>query len=190
MIKMKDNKFTILILINVVVYFAAQIFIGQSEYDIYYWFGIQKNLFLDGHEFYRLFTYSFAHGDIVHLIMNMIALYYISDPVIRFTDEKFSFIIYAIAALVSGLGIVFFSSEITVGSSGAIYGLFGVIIYYAIKQYRHGYNEMVVSLLPVIIINIIISFAPDVSLTGHLFGLLAGLIGAFIYDKRKRQQYW
>ncbi|MDL2211878.1 rhomboid family intramembrane serine protease [Erysipelotrichaceae bacterium OttesenSCG-928-M19] len=181
-----NNKFTILIIIYVVIYFAIDLFgrqYGLTSYDL---LGVQKNLVLDYHQYYRVLTYSFAHGDIMHLAVNMIALYSLAEPVIKFTDEKFSVIIYFAAALVSGLGIVFFSNAIAVGSSGAIYGLFGVLIYFALKQAKYGYNQLIVNMLPIIIINLVISFMPGISLMGHLFGLITGLIGSYIYDKKFR----
>lgn len=158
--------------------------------DNYWLFGINKEFIFGNHEYYRIVTAPFAHGDILHLVVNMIALSSLSVPVIRFTDEKFSFIIYFVAALVSSLGVLFFSDALTVGSSGAIYGLFGVLIYFAFKQRKYGYDDMFKSLMPVIFVNLIISIMPGVSLVGHLFGLLAGLVGSYIYDKNRRRQYW
>lgn len=181
-----NKKFGALIIVYIILYFAMTYISGQNGLDIYTMFGIQKDLVLDYHEYYRILTYSFAHGDIMHLAFNMLALYSLVDAVIRFTSEKATIIIYALAALASGLGVLLFSSAFTVGASGAIYGLFGVLIYYALKQRKYGYDDMFRSLLPIIGINLIISFLPGISMVGHLFGLATGLVGAYIYDKRRR----
>lgn len=185
------NKFLILIVINVITYFAANWIANQSGSNIYILMGVQRNLVLDYHEYYRIITYAFAHADVMHLFVNMLALYSLSDPVIRFTDEKFSFIIYLIAIVVSGVGVIIFDANaIMVGSSGAIYGLFGILIYFAIEQALKGNTVMFRSLFPVIVINVIISLMPGISLLGHLFGLLTGLVGAFIYSKVLKKSNW
>lgn len=184
-----NKKFGVLIIIYVISYFVMTYVSMQNGLDIYTMFGLQQDLVCKYHEFYRILTYSFAHGDIMHLAFNMVALYSLVDAVISFTSEKATIIIYTISTLVSAIGVLLLSSAFTVGASGAIYGLFGVLIYYALKQRKYGYNDMFRSLLPVIVINLVLSFLPEVSMTGHLFGLATGLIGAYIYDKKSRQYY-
>lgn len=186
-----NRKFTIIILVNVVLFFlSSMIFKENAQMANYTYFGVEKEMVLGYNQLYRLFTYSFVHADIMHLIMNMIALNSLADIVIRFTSEKFSIAIYFIAAFLSGVGVVLFTNQLTIGASGAIYGLFGVLIYYAIKQLRMGYDEMFKSLAPIIFINVVISFMPGISLIGHLSGLVVGVIGSFIYDKKIRKTYW
>lgn len=187
-----NKKVNVLIIVYIISYFAMTMISNQNGLNIFMMFGIQKNLVLDYHEYYRIITYSFAHASIMHLAFNMIALYSLADVVISFTSEKAAALIYAIAALVSGLGVLVFggSNTVTVGASGAIYGLFGILIYFALKQRKYGYNDMLQSLIPIIVINLIISFMPNVSMVGHLFGLLSGLVGAYIYDRQKRRNYF
>ena len=187
---MRNNKFAILIILNVVVYFATTMYSTRMDSNVYDMFGIQRDLVLSYHEYYRILTAPFTHGDIFHLAVNMIALNALIYPVITFTSEKFSLIIYGVAALVSGITVILFGTAFTVGSSGAVYGLFGVLIYFGIKEYLHGYHDLIKSLGPVIVMNLIISFMPGVSLEGHLGGLVAGLIASFIYDKYVNRRYF
>lgn len=187
----RNRNFTIIILVNVVVFFLISlIYKEDATRASYIIFGVEKTAVLEYNQIYRLLTYSFVHADIMHLVLNMLALNSLADIVIRFTSEKFSIALYFIAAIVSGIGIVLFTNQITIGASGAVYGLFGILIYFSIKQYRMGNSEMFRSILPIILINLFISLAPGISLVGHLGGLIVGLIGSFIYDKKIRKTYW
>lgn len=185
--KFKNNFFMTLIAIYIVLFFGPMI-MGISTSEIYQIFGVQKNLVLDYGEFYRIITYGFFHSDIFHIGFNALALYYIAPIVINFTSKKFTYIVYFIALIVSGIGIVFFSNSIAIGASGAIMGLFGILIFYAIKAAKAGYNDLLRGLMPVIIINVMISLMPGISLSGHLFGIITGIIASVIYDKYIRNK--
>jgi rhomboid protease GluP len=160
---------------------------GGNEYML---FGTQKDLVFSQHQYYRIITYMFDHGGIMHLLMNMVALYSLGMLVPYLTSEKFSVIIYFIAGIGSGIVTSFQSTAVTVGASGAIYGLFGVLIYIGLKEYRLGNKSILKSFGPTIIINIIISFTPGISLMGHLSGLVIGLVGGYIFDKRINKKHW
>ncbi|WP_423363778.1 rhomboid family intramembrane serine protease [Mycoplasma sp. P36-A1] len=193
----RNNKFIIIIALNIVVYaimmmasssYAAS-GVSQSQYT-YLTLGAYGPFVLGENQWYRIITYAFAHADLIHLGMNMLALYSLADPVIRFTSEKFAIIAYFIAAIVSGLGVTFFTDTIVIGASGAVYGLFGILLYYAYKLSKQGYNDLLRAYGPVILINVLISLTPGVSLAGHFFGLLAGVVSAYVYDKKIRRNYW
>jgi rhomboid protease GluP len=167
------------------------IFFAQSEgYEDYLLFGVQKELVYNQHEYYRLITYMFDHGNLMHLVLNMMALYSLASIVPMFMEERFSIIIYFIAGIGSGIATSLQSYTITVGASGAIYGIFGILIYYAYQEYKSGNRAMLRSFAPVIIINLIISFTPGISLVGHVSGFIIGIIGALIYDKKNNRKVW
>lgn len=157
----------------------------------YYMLGTSYESVALNNEWWRIFTYGFVHADIMHLLFNMIALYSLADAVVSFTSTRFALLTYFIALIISGLGATFLAPDTaTVGASGAIYGLFGILIYFAIKLSRQGYHDMFRSLAPVIVINLMITIMPGVSLVGHLAGLVAGLVASFIYDKKFRNRYY
>lgn len=176
------NGFSVLILIYTGIFAIAK-FTGFDTNSIYMYFGVQNHLVFGLGEYYRLISYSFFHADILHLVTNMISLYYLAPIVISMTNKNFSYIIYGISIVVSGLLVALFSQSIAIGASGAIFGLFGIIIYGALKHLRYGYTDMIKQLLPIIVINVFISFLPGISMLGHLGGLLTGIIGTYIYEK-------
>lgn len=181
------NKINILIAINVVVYIFTTYLSNSTGLSTSLLFGANQGLVLENGQFYRIITSMFTHADLVHLLVNMFALNMLAEPVVYFTNQRYALVLYFIAGIASSIGVVLVApASIVVGSSGAIYGLLGVIIYYAIKQYRMGYEDMIKSLGPIIVINLLISFMPNVSMAGHLFGLMAGLLITYIYDKKSK----
>lgn len=179
------NGFSILILLYTGI-FAIGKFTGFTTDSIYLYFGVENHLVFGLGEYYRLVSYSFFHADILHLVSNMISLYYLAPIVISMTSKHFSYIIYGVSIVVSGLLVALFSDSIAIGASGAIFGLFGIIIYGALKRLRHGYTDMILQLLPIIVINIYISLLPGISMLGHLGGLVTGIVGTYIYEKVKK----
>lgn len=161
------------------------ILLRVNDIDLVSLLGVNRYDVLEQYQLYRVFTYGFLHADIIHIGLNMLALISLSSIILYFTSEGFMIRTYFIALITSGIGIVLFSSEstpYTIGSSGAIYGLFGVLIYYAIKYYRRGNKELLNSLITTIILNIAISIMPGISMVGHITGLVTGLILAYIND--------
>jgi membrane associated rhomboid family serine protease len=125
-------------------------------------------------EYYRLFTYMFLHYGLIHLATNMISLWFIGRALeaalgpVRFT------ILYLVAGLGGGVACyVFTPTGGTVGASGAIFGLFAALF---VVLRRLGRDTT--SFIPLLVINIAISFAPGISLAGHLGGLATGAVVA------------
>lgn len=172
----------IIIIINIILFIGPMI-MGISTSELYQVFGVQNYLVLGLGEFYRIITYGFFHSGIFHIGFNLLALYYIAPVVINFTSKQFSYVVYFLALIISGLGVVFFSNSIAIGASGAIMGLFGILIYYGIKAARSGYTSLLRGLMPIIVINVVISLMPGISLSGHLFGIITGIVASAVYDK-------
>lgn len=184
------NKINIIILVNVIIYLLTTYLSTNTGVSVYQLFGVNRALVIEYNEYYRIITSIFVHGGIMHLFFNMIALSYLAAPVINFTSEKFALISFFVTGIASSLGVIIFEANtIAVGASGAIYGLFGVLIYYAIKQYRMGYHGLIKSLGPIIVLNLMISFMPGISMSGHLTGLVVGYVITYFYDKKNRRYF-
>jgi membrane associated rhomboid family serine protease len=133
---------------------------------IHYAYGIT-----DG-EYYRLFTAMFMHYGLIHLAVNMWALWVLGRPL----EAMFGPIRFLGIYLVCGLGgnvAVYLGSPDTnaAGASTAIFGLFGVTFFVLRKL-----NRSVAPLIPILVINLVISFVPGISLWGHLGGLVTGAV--------------
>lgn len=140
-------------------------------------FGLQGASVADG-EWYRLLTGGFLHASLFHIGFNMFALYVLGrllEPAIgtpRFVALYF-------ASLFAGsFGALALSGplEVTVGASGAVFGLFGAAFLIARSR---GMGTIASELGFLLAINLALSFVlPRLSIGGHLGGLAGGLICA------------
>jgi membrane associated rhomboid family serine protease len=139
-------------------------------------------------EYWRLWTVTLLHSpsDPLHLIFNMYALYLAGTIVERWYGSwRFLGFYLACAAAGSTSSFVFGGDVPSVGASGAIFGLFGVLL--AAGRLHHPVDRqsrgVVSQLMALIVINIVFGFASGGSIdnAAHLGGLAAGLwLGALI----------
>lgn len=141
-------------------------------------------------QWWRLVATGFLHIGLLHLVMNMIALWVIGKDLELVLGRARFAAVYALA-LLGGSTAVFLFGDLdspVAGASGAVYGLMGGI---AVAAFR-----LRVSLRPVLIviaINIVFTVSlPGISLLGHLGGLLTGAVAtaALVYAPRARQAVW
>lgn len=164
-----------LILINVIIY-VLMYHMGYERYFIenysVWGYGIIKN-----NEFYRLITGAFLHGDIFHLLFNMYALFVIGTQIESFMGKAKYLIIYFFSAIVGSLFSIVLNNTISIGASGAIFGLLGSLLYFG-YHYRVYLGGVIKSqILPLIIINLAIGFlGENIDNFAHIGGLVGGIL--------------
>ena len=174
-----------LIAINVAVYVAG---LSQSSSDA---LGGRTGFTRDGGllafdvahgDWWRVVSSGFLHAGLIHLGFNMFALWILGSQIesaigrLRFT------IAYFVSMLAGALGVLIISpNSLTVGASGAIFGLFGLAL---AAQRAMGINIWQSGLGGVLLINLAFTFGvPGISIGGHLGGLVGGyLCGALLYE--------
>jgi membrane associated rhomboid family serine protease len=137
-------------------------------------FGVFGPAIADG-EWYRIVTGGFLHGGLIHILFNMYALYILGtllEPAIgtpRFLG------IYFVSLLAGSFGVIIQSPDtLTVGASGAIFGLFAAAFLVARGRRLEGVAAQLGILL---LINLAFTFSiPHISVGGHLGGLVGGLL--------------
>ena len=181
----------IIIVLNLMVFLYGMLHSNDELINI---FGNNYELVQKG-QFYRLLTCMFVHGSIMHLLLNMYALYTIGPVVERYYGKSKYIFIYLVSGLLGSVfSSVFMSAgSISIGASGAIFGLLGSICYFTYYYRATLQGILRESIVPVIIINLIIGFMlPSVDLVAHIGGLLGGILvsmGLGIGDKyRKNDQ--
>ncbi len=128
---------------------------------------------VDGGEYYRLITAMFLHYGIIHLALNLYALWVLG----RSLEAALGPIRFGALYLLCGLGgnvacDLFAPNSLSAGASTAIYGLFAA--YFLILR-RLGRDASAV--IPIIVINVVLTFTiPGISIAGHLGGLVTGAI--------------
>ena len=142
-------------------------------------------------EIYRLITHMFLHNGIIHIFFNMYSLYIVGPRVEDFYGKwKFLFI-YLLSGLSGGLlSVAMNISGGSVGASGAIFGLFGALLYFG-YNYRGYIGAMIKSqILPIVIYNLIIGFfIPGIDMWGHVGGLLGGLVVSYMLGTIENKKY-
>ena len=145
-----------------------------------------KTLVLGNHEFHRLITYGFVHTEFFHLFMNMYALYSIGPAMERVYGKKKFLLALLVSIFVGGLAVMAGSyNEVSLGLSGGLYGLLAMLLVYAIETGAIRNPRIARTFMSVLIINILISFMPSVSLLGHFGGFIAGALLGIIFSKKE-----
>ena len=171
----KDPIITkILITINIVI-FILQLVLG---WDIVANFGANYAPFVKSGKFYVLFTSMFIHGNLIHLLFNMYALYIIGPQVESFYGKiKYLAIYFGSGILGALLSDIFLQNSISVGASGAIFGLLSSIVYFG-YHYRAYLDTVIRSqIMPLIIFNIFLGIViTNIDTFCHIGGLIRGVL--------------
>ena len=133
-------------------------------------------------EWWRLVTGGFLHAGLLHIGLNMFALWILGSQLEPAIGRLRFGVIYGVSLLAGSLGVMLLSPESpTVGASGAIFGLFGLAV--AIQLSR-GINIWQSGLGTILLINLAFTFGvPGISIGGHLGGLAGGfLCGVLLHE--------
>jgi membrane associated rhomboid family serine protease len=140
-------------------------------------FGLQGFAVSDG-EWYRLLTGGFLHAGVIHLLFNMFALYVLGQLLEPGIGTPRFLALYFASLFAGSFGALALTDpgQVTVGASGAIFGLFGAA--FVIARGR-GMNTIASEIGFVLLINLALTFGiSGISIGGHLGGLLGGLLCA------------
>ena len=123
-----------------------------------------------GGEFYRLLTSMFLHYGPLHLLLNMAGLWIFGRPLEAAFGPLRFLALYMLAGLGGSVAVYLFEPRaLTAGASGAVYGLVGAY-FVVLKRLKLDTSAVV----PYLIFLILYSFIGNVSLSGHLGGLVFG----------------
>lgn len=136
------------------------------------------------HQGWRLITCMWLHGGVFHLLANMLSLLVIG---IRL-EQEFGFVRIGLLYVISGLGgsllsALFIQSNISVGASGALFGLLGGMLSELITNWTIYANKVaaMVTLVIIIAINLSVGILPHVDNFAHLGGFLSGFLLGFVF---------
>lgn len=181
-----------LIAINVVVFLAELVSgvsllgnsFGGSKIILH---GALYGPFVASGDYWRLVTSGFLHFNLWHIAFNMYALYILGtmlEPAIG--HVRFA-LIYFVSLLAGSFGALIVNPHsITVGASGAVFGLFGAAI---LEMRSRGIDPMSTGLPLWLGINLLFSFTFNgISVGGHIGGLVGGaLAGVAIAELGRRR---
>ena len=134
-----------------------------------------------GGEYWRLLSSIFLHGGILHLACNMYSLYVIGPQVESFYGKFKYLFIYLFSGITGSILSLAFSSSnvVSVGASGAIFGLLGAILYFGYHYRVYLGNVLKSQIVPIIILNLGIGFMiSGIDNFAHIGGLIGGIFAA------------
>jgi membrane associated rhomboid family serine protease len=177
----------ILIGINVVVFLinlAQGSSLGQVQGTLFEKGALFVPGGLDQGEWWRLITAAFLHANLLHLAFNMLVLWFVGAPVEQAIGRGRFLAIYLVSGLAGSAGAILFSpNAVTVGASGAIFGIFGA----ALVLEMQGSDVLGGQALGLIVINLIFTFAiPNISVGGHVGGLIGGALSMLAFSRLGR----
>ena len=179
-----------LIVVNVIVYIISA-FTGDLLYNIG---ALESDLPSHWGDWYQLLTSMFLHADLMHVAGNMILLYLAGDVVERACGHVFFTVLY----MVSGFGgsalsivhdLVKHVDCISVGASGAVFGIVGALLYLTIFS-RGNYKGITTGRVVFMIIYMLSlgHATPSINNAAHVGGVLTGFAVMIGYTNWKMYQ--
>ena len=183
---------SIIIVLNVMMGIVVAASGGFTIANLYSWGALWPPAVTYQNEWYRLVTSMLLHGNVFHLLMNMYVLVYIGGFMERFIGSLRYIALYVIAGITASLAVVYLgnSNVITVGASGSIFGIMGALFLMTFIQKDALPGPIIYQIRLLTLINLgITAFIPEISIFGHLGGLVTGMIIFYIFhlirDKNK-----
>ncbi|MGW5096098.1 rhomboid family intramembrane serine protease [Streptomyces nodosus] len=182
----------VLIGINLAV-FLVQLSLGDRFTERFFLVG---QAYIDAHgplegvaegQWYRLLTSMFLHGTYIHILFNMLSLWWIGGPLEAALGRARYLALYFASGL-AGSALTYLiaaPNQASLGASGAIFGLFGAT---AVLMRRLRYDMRPVIVL--LVINLIFTFGwHNIAWQAHIGGLVGGvLVGyAMVHAPRERR---
>ncbi|MCX6001311.1 MAG: rhomboid family intramembrane serine protease [Chloroflexi bacterium] len=177
----------VLIIINIVVYLAIN-FAAFAGGSIVQYLALSRTTVMT--EPWTILTSMFTHMDFMHLLANMVTLYFYGSFLNRITGTRTFLWIYFGGGLLSALAVLLLSNPMsyTIGASGAIFALGGAlaVLVPMIKVFIFPIPVPMPLWVAILIGFLILAFIPGVSWQGHLGGLLFGLAAGWYLRGRLR----
>jgi len=136
-----------------------------------------------------VFFAPFLHGGWAHLVSNLVPFAILAWLVCQYSVKRF-WLVFTGTALLGGLLVWLFGrSNIHVGLSGVIYGLWGYLICYGIMH--RSFKAILISIAVVVLYSgLIWGVFPQrihISFESHLFGAISGAFMGYLMAKRDKK---
>lgn len=199
--KPKISVSKLIILANILVYISMALLTGidsalQPKTSTLLAWGADYGPYTLYGEEWRIISSIFLHSGFLHIAMNMVILNDISKTVERLLGSFKFLIMYLIAGAGGSLFSLFFTPVgVSVGASGAVFGVFGALMAFLLLHRKEIPNAIFVesfkSLFAFVLLNILIGFASQhTDNAAHIGGLLFGFLEGLVLLNRKALSSW
>src|SRR5688572_3719214 len=147
--------------------------------------GANLNPFTLGGQPWRIVTSMFLHFGIIHVLLNMFALYFLGTSLEPAIGTLRYLLLYFFCGIAAGLASLLFNIYTpSAGASGALFGLFGYRLAADIIGSFHDRKKLLVVFINFIVFVIITAFVAipfTVDMAAHIGGCIAGLLLAIFH---------
>ncbi|XWS28827.1 hypothetical protein CRYUN_Cryun25bG0104900 [Craigia yunnanensis] len=166
--------------------------LGPSSYTLEKMGALEVSKIVHRHQAWRLISCIWLHAGVFHILANMLSLVFIG---IRL-EQEFGFVRIGLLYLIAGFGgsllsSLFIQTGISVGASGALFGLLGSMLSELITNWTIYANKLaaLLTLILIIIINLAVGILPHVDNFAHIGGFLSGFLLGFVFLIRPQFGY-
>lgn len=144
----------------------------------------------DPSQLWRLLTAVFVHIGLEHFVLNMITLYYLGRLAEDLFGSKAFLAIYLLSGIMGNVFVAIFTPDaVAAGASTALFGVFGTIGALRFIVQSPYIRHLSQSYTSLILVNLIFSFMPGISMAGHIGGLVAGVLLAYVFPVRGEARF-
>lgn len=162
------------------IWFGTWTSLTNTNIEVLILMGAKVNPLIASGEVWRLFTAIFLHSGVMHLLFNLYALYALGPLLEGYTGHIRFLTIFLVAGLFGSLFSYAFSGPVSVGASGAIFGLLGGTTVFFLR-YRNNFGgqgrAILQNMVVVLALNFVIGLGSGfIDNWGHLGGLVGGAL--------------
>jgi membrane associated rhomboid family serine protease len=185
------NILWFLIALNVVIFIIELVIGGEPINEVVDFLGLTPDELLQ--QPWTIISSMFVHGSVLHILFNMISLYFLGSFFIRAAGEKSFLAVFFLGGLAGNILFALLANPFStgIGASGAVFALGGAL---AVMVPRVPvfifFIPVPIPLWVAILILFLFSFLPRIAWQAHLGGLLLGLIAGLILRRRRRIYYF
>lgn len=180
----------LIIAINIFMFIALEINGGSTNVANLIDLGAKYNPAMIDGEWWRVISSMFLHIGLLHLFMNMLALYYLGVLLERIFGSSRFLVIYFLSGIGGSLTSFALSTNVSAGASGALFGLFGALLFFGVNYQKLFFKTMGRNVIFILILNLFIGvLIPSIDMGAHLGGLITGFLAAAIVSLPNKKNY-
>jgi rhomboid protease GluP len=174
--------------INALVYlamvYATKTVINFTAVDTIIWGANYAPLTLSG-DWWRLLSSVFVHGGLIHIALNMYALYMAGTYLEPMLGKVKYISAYLCAGICASLTSLWWHKEAvpSVGASGAIFGLYGLFLAFLTTNFRPSQirKGLLPSILVFVAFNLLFGVQSGIDNAAHIGGVISGFIIGYLF---------
>lgn len=188
-----------LIAVNVAVFLLSYLLTGSAA-RTYNMQALSLYTLAIGH-WWTLVISMFMHGSVMHILFNMVSLYWLGLVLERLLGSGRFCALYFVSGIAGGLTYVAWSYLTgrmgwAIGASGAIFGLFGAYGAIMLAESRHpllfpqaAAKSQLTQFVGLLLFNVIYGFTGGIAWQAHFGGLVSGaILGYLMYRALRRRR--